>query len=296
MNKIYYYLIAGIFSWLSFTSCSDEENNYPAPTAIEQSSITSKSEPGKVTLYWDVPADSNYYYVQVKYMLPNIADECVRLASVYSDSITIDGLLKRYGDINFTLQPFNKDGKGGEICSIAAKAESAPKEIIITGKTEPIALTAEQLFTDDQETSEGPIANLIDGDKSTYFHMSWSAPTAFPHYIVVDLKKDIYACTFSYICRNNANKDNPGTMDILVSNTFNGIDYDLSQTVLLSSLSDLPKDKAASYTSGVIKSDQSFRYLWLKVKSSTSGSNWIALAELSVTEQLTTVYDPETEE
>ncbi|MEY8611598.1 DUF4959 domain-containing protein [Parabacteroides segnis] len=296
MKKNIFYLIAGISGWLSFASCSDNDNGYPTPTAIEQSSITSKSGPGNVTLYWDVPADSNYYYVQVKYMLPNAADEYIRLASVYSDSIAIDGLLKRYGNINFTLQPFSKDGKGGETCSIAAEAGSAPKEVVITGKTEAIALTAEQLFTDNQETSEGPIANLVDGDKSTYFHMSWSAPTAFPHYIVIDLKKDIYACTFSYTGRDNANKDNPGTMDILVSNTFDGSNYDLSQTTLLSSLSDLPGDKAASYISGVIKSDQAFRYLWLKVKSSTSGSNWIALAELSITEQLTTVRDPEAEE
>lgn len=295
MKRNILYFIVGILGWLNFTSCSDDDS-LPAPTAIEQSSITSKSEPGKVILYWDVPADSNYYYVQVKYMLPNVAEEYVRLASVYSDSIAIDGLLKRYGMINFTLQTFNKEGKGGSICSIAAEAESAPKEVVITGKTEPIKLTAEQLFTDNQETSEGPIANLVDGDKATFFHMSWSDPSPFPHYIVVDLKKDIYACTFSYTCRDNANKDNPKNMDILVSSTFDGSNYDLSQTTQLASLSDLPGDKAASYISGVIKGEQSFRYLWLKINSSTSGSNWVALSELSVTEQLTTVIDPETEE
>lgn len=296
MKRNILYLIVGIFGLLNFASCSDDEDSYPAPTAIAQSSITSKSEPGKIILYWDVPADSNYYYVQVKYKLPNVEEEYTRLASVHSDSIVIDGLLKRYGDINFTLQPFNRSGQGGEICTATAIAGSAPKEIVLTGKSEAINLTAEQLFTDNQESSEGPIANLVDGDNSTFFHMSWSSPSPFPHYIVVDLKKDIYACTFSYTCRNNANKDNPKEMDILVSNTFDGSDYDLSQTTQLAALSDLPGAQAATYTSGSIKSNDSFRYLWLKINSSTSGSNWVALSQLSVTEQLTSVYDPETAE
>lgn len=95
----------------------------------------------------------------------------------------------------------------------------APKQI----KTDrsDVTLSAKQLYTDDQESSEGPIANLIDGKNDTYFHMSWSSPTPFPHYIVVDLGEENALSTFlfSYVCRDNNNKDNPKEMDILGSNT-----------------------------------------------------------------------------
>ena len=63
----------------------------------------------------------------------------------------------------------------------------------------------------------------------------------------------------------------------------------------LTVLSGLPDSKAASYESPHIISATPFRYLWLRVDSSTSGSNWVALAELSVTEVLTVISDPEKE-
>ena len=98
---------------------------------------------------------------------------------------------------------------------------------------------------------------------------------------MVDLGEENALSTFlfSYVCRDNNNKDNPKEMDILGSNTFDGKNYDESQTTLLASLSNLPNTKAASYESDIIKAGASYRYLWFKVKSSTSGSNWIALTE-----------------
>ena len=45
-----------------------------------------------------------------------------------------------------------------------------------------------------------------------------------------------------------------------------------------------------------MKASASYRYLWFKVKSSTSGSNWIALAELALSKVIVKTYDPETGE
>ena len=115
---------------------------------------------------------------------------------------------------------------------------------------------------------------------------------------MVDLGEENALSTFlfSYVCRDNNNKDNPKEMDILGSNTFDGKNYDESQTTLLASLSNLPNTKAASYESDIIKAGASYRYLWFKVKSSTSGSNWIALAELGLSKVIVKTYDPETGE
>ena len=283
MKKILLGLCA-ILGLINMTGCSSDEK-YPMPTTIDQNSLSAEAKAGAIKLKWTVPADSNYYYVKVTYTLPEDGKKCLRLASVKSDTMLVDNLLHRYGDIDFTLQPCNRAGEGSQSCSITARALPAPKQI----KTDrsDVTLSTKQLYTDDQESSEGPIANL-----------SWSSPTPFPHYIVVDLGEENALSTFlfSYVCRDNNNKDNPKEMDILGSNTFDGKNYDESQTTLLASLSDLPNTKAASYESDIIKAGASYRYLWFKVKSSTSGSNWIALAELALSKVIVKTYDPETGE
>ena len=45
-----------------------------------------------------------------------------------------------------------------------------------------------------------------------------------------------------------------------------------------------------------IKSDKPFRYVWFKIKSATSGKNWVAMAEWQVFKIREKVYDPETKE
>lgn len=289
--------IVAIWGLLNLLGCSDDDHKYPMPTGLDQNSVFAKPEIGAVKLKWTVPADSNYYYVKVTYTLPESGKQCTRLASVYSDTMLVDNLLKRYGDIRFTLQPCNRAGEGSQSCTVTAQALPAKKQIQ-TDKSK-VVLDGKLLYTDAQESSEGPIANLVDGNNDTYFHMNWSNnPQPLPHYIVVDLgeEKALSTFSFSYVCRDNANRDNPKEIDILGSNTFDKNNYDEAQTTLLASVKDLPNTKAASYDSDVIKSGESYRYIWFKVKSGTRGRKWIALAELSISKVIIETYDPETGE
>jgi len=200
----------------------------------------------------------------------------------------------------FTLQPCSADGNGGEICSITAQAAAANKQTVTISKD--FKITGEgDAWTDAQETSEGPLKNLFDGSTASdnYFHMSWSASTPFPHYIVVDLKEETNFFSFTYTARDNANCDNPKEMDILVSKELVGSKPDYvneTGTTKLASLSELPGTRKASYMSDRISSDETFRYVWFKVLSATSGSDWIALSELALKQVTTTIYDPETGE
>ena len=145
-----------ILGLINMIGCSSDEK-YPMPTSIDQNSLSAEAKAGAIKLKWTVPADSNYYYVKVTYTLPEDGKKCMRLASVNSDTMLVDNLLHRYGDINFTLQPCNRAGEASQSCSIMAQALPALKQI----KTDrnPITLSAKQLYTDDQESSEGPIAN-----------------------------------------------------------------------------------------------------------------------------------------
>ena len=53
-----------------------------------------------------------------------------------------------------------------------------------------ILTSADQLSTNKQETGEGPIRNLVDGDKNTYFHSTWDANNEDKAYayLQIDLK------------------------------------------------------------------------------------------------------------
>ena len=92
---------------------------------MDASTLSYEAKAGAVKLKWKIPENANYKYIKVTYTLPESGKECLRLASVYSDTILVDNLLKRYGDIVFTLQPCSADGNGGEICSITAQAAAA---------------------------------------------------------------------------------------------------------------------------------------------------------------------------
>ena len=305
MKKNLLYLMIGLIGLGGFTACSDSDEDYPAPTPLVQETIKATPDEGKITLTWDIPADANYYYVKVQYTLPESGKLCTRLASVHTNTMTIDNLLARFGNIEFTLQPFSKDGKGGEICKVTGKADNAPKTVVLNGKQEAVPLSLSQLAVNSLEVGDGALADLVDGNKGTYYHGSWSSPVPLPHYIVVDLKREVYAFSFFYAARNNGNKSNPKDMEIWGSVTFpgtmggqsdTGFDTTEADATLLTTLSGLPDTQAAEYTSAPIKSTQPIRYIWFKVTAITNGKAFIALSELTITDHKTSTYDPETGE
>ncbi len=302
MKKNFLYILSGVLGLLLLIGCSDDEK-FPPPTPLDANTIVSEAKPGSITLKWAIPEDANYKYIKITYTLPETGKECMRLASVYSDSLVVDNLLKRYGDIEFTLQPCSEDGKGGDTYKIVAQAGAAQKTIKLESTNKPFQMTGkDDAWSDHPETSEGSLPALFDGitdQGGNFFHLSWSQATPFPHYIVFDLKENASAFRFSYYGRNNANRDNPKEMDILVSNDFeNTPEYYANETGtrLIASLSGLPDAKNAHYESANLTSETSFRYVWFKIKSATSGQNWVALGEMSVFRTKKSIYDPETGE
>lgn len=281
-----------------FISCNDDDKG-PVPTSIDAKTLTYKKAPGAVVIKWTIPENPTYKYIKVTYQVPGEASVRTRLASMYSDSIKIDNLLARYGEIEYSLQPHNAQGTGGEIVKITAQAGAATKTIYETYK-DLLTFDINHVWSDNPETSEGPLSALIDGNENNFFHMSWSNSKPFPHYIVFDLGQERTALRFRYVCRDNNNKDNPKEIDVLVSNTFeNTADYYTNETgtTLLKSFSGLPRDKKAVYeTTQTIKSEKPFRYVWFKIKSSTSGKNWVALAEWQIFKIREKLYDPEINE
>ena len=103
------------------------------------------------------------------------------------DSIVIDGLYAKYGALNYQFSFVSRDGGETVPFTVSAQAGAVKPTVKDAGLGDAIALTGADLWTDDQESSEGPLKDLVDGNASTYFHISWSNPSPFPHFIVFDL-------------------------------------------------------------------------------------------------------------
>ena len=68
-----------------------------------------------------------------------------------------------------------------------------------------------------EDSSEGNIANLVDGATDNYFHTEWSSePPSGTHYIAVDLGEDntLTRFAFSHTTRSGATNDFPKSVDV----------------------------------------------------------------------------------
>lgn len=88
-----------------------------------------------------------------------------------------------------------------------------------------ILTSADQLSTNKQETGEGPISNLVDGDKNTYFHSTWDANNEDKAYayLQIDLKGAYKDLLVDYTKRYNftGNKGYPTQFHVFATNTPN---------------------------------------------------------------------------
>lgn len=66
-----------------------------------------------------------------------------------------------------------------------------------------VKLTAENFKTNAQETAEGPISAICDGDKATHFHSSYNTTPNTYHYIEVTLPTAMQSFKFSFDARKN---------------------------------------------------------------------------------------------
>lgn len=148
---------------------------------------------------------------------------------------------------------------------------------MLYGAFNKIPLTVDMLSTNAQETSEGPIANLVDNNSATYFHSAWSYAISDPHYFQINFGKSISKYQFVYQNRNNAN-GKPQEVKIMVSS--NGVDWREAAHID----SGLPIDASSIYTSDIFTSEQGFSYFRFVVYKTNSGTapTFFNMAEFSL--------------
>lgn len=140
-----------------------------------------------------------------------------------------------------------------------------------------IPLSVDMLSSNAQEVHEGPIANLIDDNPSTFFHSAWSFAIPDPHHFQINLKDAITSCRFDFQNRNNAN-GKPQEVKIMISD--NGTTW----TELAHIDSDLPTGASSTYSSQEYIAPQPFSYFRFVVLRTNSGSapTFFNMAEFSI--------------
>ncbi|MDY5666424.1 MAG: leucine-rich repeat protein, partial [Alloprevotella sp.] len=150
-----------------------------------------------------------------------------------------------------------------------------------------ILTSADQLSTNKPE-SEGPISNLVDGDKNTFFHSTWSANNvdkAFA-YLQIDLKGSYKDLLLDYTKRYNftGNKGYPIQFHVFATNTPN--DEDSWKDCGYSNQLSYRYDNQQSGKT-ILNLDGDYQYIRLQVEKTggmaqSNGNLYFALGELAI--------------
>ena len=150
-----------------------------------------------------------------------------------------------------------------------------------------ILTSADQLSTNKPE-SEGPISNLVDGDKNTFFHSTWSAKNednAFA-YLQIDLKGAYKNLLLDYTKRYNftGNKGYPTQFHVFATNTPN--DEESWKDCGYSNQLSYRYDNQQSGKT-ILNLDGDYQYIRLQVEKTggmaqTNGNLYFALGELAI--------------
>lgn len=147
----------------------------------------------------------------------------------------------------------------------AAKEKLNNAAFVLQG-TFGLVKAATQYTSNAQQTTEGSIEALLDGNASTYFHSRYSGTFVDAyHHLQADLTTATKSIRFYLRKRNNNNR--PTEIQVLGSN--NGTDF----TEITTISSGLPTDASVDdYYSGVIQSETAYRYYRFVVKSTNTGN------------------------
>lgn len=194
---------------------------YSEPTLSFASQIISGSRSGEITATVTLPIQNSWdisFEVEVD---PTVVSQCNMLNGTQYEAVDASALT---GNTSFTMPngsssvdiklniDFSKFTAMNSVLPLRITAISVDgiESNVTTGwivVTMPrIPITAAMLSTNAQEPSEGPIANLLDGNVETFFHSLWSSTINEKHYIQVTLPETYSKVWIRYCNRhNNAN-------------------------------------------------------------------------------------------
>lgn len=280
MKKYIFYALLPLLVAALFASCDKEEQITPS----EITNLTAETTPGRIVLRWNTPKNGNIEYIQVNYYDPLTKIETMRTASIFADSIEIPNTRKKYGEYTFTVKSVSTTGNSSATQQISLTSEAATPVYVST----QIQLTADDLSTNAQEPSEGPIRNLLDDNTSTFFHTAWSVGIAAPHWMQVNLKQEIAdGYRFYYAPRGNAN-NKPTNFDLMGST--NGTEWFLIRNFTREA-DGLPTTSTDAFTSAIYAVEKPFNQIRIVVNATNNGTVFWTMSEFKF--YSVNIQDPE---
>jgi hypothetical protein len=166
---------------LAIFSCNSDDNKIQSPTEI--SNIRVHSIVGGAVVKWDIPENSDFTYVEVRY--EKNGKTVTEKVSKYTDSLVVDDLINKE-PLKFKVATVNEVPGSKAEAGLVETEEITPikREPEVTNFTIKLSVDNAMIDTYTQEVSEGPKSNLVDGNPATYWHSAWSGGTApLPHWI-----------------------------------------------------------------------------------------------------------------
>lgn len=158
---------------------------------------------GTITLSWDTPTEGDYFYSQIQYVDPVDGElKKVNISHFAESSYTLSGLYKVNGSYTFKVYPVSSTNTFGAPLEVMATSKKVPATI--TENLTRIPLVADGLASDVTDPSEGSLANLLDGDKTTFWHSDWHAPKPFPQYWTIKLGRETDRVKLRMTSRNSS--------------------------------------------------------------------------------------------
>lgn len=293
MKMNFKYAVA-VLSVISAAGCDDKIEPFErtglteAPAAIQ--TITSEPLPGQIQLNWAAP-EGDFTYLQIKYYDPLAQKDVYKIASKGTTEMLIDNTRARFGEYEFSFQTFNALDQSSEAKIFKAISGAAPSTITVVGKSK-IALTDDQLSTNAQEPSEGPIKNLIDSNTGSFFHTRWSSPQIdLPHWIQVNLKEPHENFSIYYMNRTDntwTTAGRPSVVEFQISNDGNNWET-------ITTISGMPTAAGSEYNSDYVSPGKTFTYFRFLVTATSGNTKYFNMAEFAMYDVELDVYDPELE-
>ena len=250
--------------------------------------ISSQALPGQIMLTWSAPA-GEYSYMKIGYYDPLQKKDVTLITSKGTTEVLIDETRQRFGEYTFTFQSFNANHEGGEVRTFNAMSDKAPATYNLAGRKQ-VTLYGDQLSTNAQEPSEGPIANAVDGNLNSFFHTNWHEAIPYPQWIQIDLREPHQHFIIGYVNRYDntwTSEGRPSQVDFRVSN--DGVNW-----TTVGEISGLPTAARSEYTSTYFMVDEPYTYFRFSVNSATNNTTFWNIAELYFYDAEVEIYDPET--
>lgn len=289
MKKIYTLLSVMAVSSLIFISCKKDS---PEEIVSGVTNLQFEELPGEIKITWEKEEPVTFDYLKITYYDKLKKKQMLRLASSHSSEIIIPNTRKKYGEYEFRIQPVGAHGTEGQEYILKATSGAAPSRIASTVDTK-LELATSNLYSNEPETSEGSLANLLDGNDATFFHSRWKnngGRTTHTHYLQINLDTPIKdGIKFSYSGRNNGN--NYPTQIVVSASTDGGTWEELAD---LSNGLPNPSTGVGKYDSEILWFlGKGYKHFKFDVIRTESNDRFFVMSEFKMWQVTPIIEDPE---